>query len=432
MPWTLRRRPRTVDSSSPSGTRTASAVRSYSPSGARRSSPSAASASRSASWARRWQLQRVGSHSSRTRRSASCEGEDEADRRDVVVRAPPPAIESTERAGRRGRSQQRPGRMRRSSLRSARSPASGVQGRAARRGRRGSPANATSTCASSIRSAWPPSDVAQSRSSSASCSRQRRRARRGAAPPRWSSRRARRRARCSRRPSPRRAVRVPAPARTRPRRGPPRRRRRPARAASRSPSMPATPQTTRSPGSTKFTDRRLHPGAAGAGQRRRRAAVRGERLAQEDLGLVHDRGRRPGSMGPGGTWHRRARALSGRGLGPAPSSSGSAAWSRSLDVQEVLGQVGAQRVADEAALVLRGDAVAREQLALTLGRDVADGPADRERARTGTRPRAARSPPSSATCCAGPLRARGASRRSSPRAAPTPSPPARRRSSSVP
>ena len=342
MPWTLRRRPRTVDSSTPSGTRTASAVRSSSPSGARRSSPSTASASRSASWARRWRSQRVGSHSSRTRRSASWRARTRLTGGTWwYVRPRPPSVHCASRPT-RSKYDERPGRMRRSSLRSARSPA--VSG--ARPG--GAPrqawltANATSTCASSIRSAWPPSDVAQSTSSSASCSRQ-------AAP---SPSRG-----CA---HPGRALAVHDGERAAAavhRRDEPSGFQRPPELALDADHLGAgAGQRAREPlaehardaaddpvaGVDEVHDRRLHPGAAGAGQRQRGAAVRGERLAQEDLRLVHDRGE--------GRVHRARRHLAqacahalgqgagtgaeqqrlGRGHGASTSGKCSARWERSV------------------------------------------------------------------------------------------------------
>ena len=88
-------------------------------------------------------------------------------------------------------------------------------------------------------------------------------------------------------------------------------------------------------------DRRLHAGAAGAGQRQRGAAARGERLAQKDLGLVHDRreGRVHGSRGDlaqacahalrqgAGTGAEQQRL--GRGHGASMSGKCSARWERS-------------------------------------------------------------------------------------------------------
>ena len=214
--------------------------------------------------------------------------------------------------------------MRRSSLRSARSPA--VSG--ARPG--GAPrqawltANATSTCASSIRSGWPPSDVAQSRSSSASCSRQAAPSpSRGCATPvelspcttasalQPPSIAATSRPGSSARPNSPSTRTTSAPARA-------------SASAIRSPNMPATPQTTRSPGSTKFTIAASIPAllepVSGSVARPCVANVSRRRTWVSSMIAV-----KAGSMGPGGTSHRRARTLSGRGLGPAPSSSGSAA-----------------------------------------------------------------------------------------------------------
>ena len=320
--------------------------RSCSPSGARRSSPSTASASRSASWARRWRSQRVGSHSSCTRRSASCSAKTRLIGA-VWWYARPAAPPSVQCASRPTRSKyhERPGRTRRSSLRSARSPA--VSGREA--GRRSSgtawlTANAASTRASSIAQRL----AAQRRH--AVDEQQRVVLAAGVAEPverlrdaGRASRRGRRRARCSRRPSPRRAARGIARAPLAPRRGRPRRRRAPARRPS---ARRAGPRRRRRRGrrGRRSSRRRLHPGAAGAGERQRGAAVACANVSRRrTCGLVHDRGegrvhgaRRHARTGvrarsrAGGWDPRRAAAARGAaGHGASTSGKCSARWARS-------------------------------------------------------------------------------------------------------
>ena len=124
------------------------------------------------------------------------------------------------------------------------------------------------------------------------------RARRRARPPRFPRSAATRRSkfRPSRSPRPS-ASRGPAPPSLRPRvntsphgrsifvTSPPARS---AMSASRPPNTPLTQTSTRSPGSTRFSDRRFLPGRARAADRHRHAVLGAKHLAEHRLQLVHD------------------------------------------------------------------------------------------------------------------------------------------------
>ena len=113
-----------------------------------------------------------------------------------------------------------------------------------------------------------------------------------------------------------------------------------AMSASRPPNTPLTHTSTRSPGSTRFDDRRFLPGRARAADRHRHAILRAEHVAQHRLQLVHDladstdRDARP-SAAPAPP-ARADECRSARGQAACePEASPSAEWKSSCHVSKI-------------------------------------------------------------------------------------------------